>query len=321
MNGVVARHSARLAVASDHDGASRPVGVPFRGGGSGLVGVPFRGGGSGLVGVPFHGGGSGLVRVPFHGGACRRVAAPDRGGASLLVAALGLLFVAAGMAGAAVIDSAAAHRRVHIAADLGALAGAPLAPRGEAIACARAAQLVEANGARLSACATDGLTLLVRVDLDVEPWPDLRLTTHAEARAGPATAPASPDDAPAGPATAPAGPDDAPAGRPPLLPARPPLPPARTTHPPAGHRSCRPGHRSCRPGHRSRRPGRRTRRPGRRTRRPGHRSCRPGPTRRSPVPARRICRWRFRRIERTTCPTPHDPRVHHRNRSSGVGGG
>ncbi|MDP9798921.1 secretion/DNA translocation related TadE-like protein [Catenuloplanes nepalensis] len=91
------------------------------------------------------------------------------------------------------IGAEAAHRRVRIAADLGALAGAPLAPRGEPVACERAARVLAANGARMASCVADGLTLTVRAELDVEPWPGLRTVTYAEARAGPATAPAGPD--------------------------------------------------------------------------------------------------------------------------------
>ncbi|GAB7048905.1 hypothetical protein JCM9534A_40310 [Catenuloplanes indicus JCM 9534] len=124
----------------------------------------------------------------------RRAAAPDRGGASLLVAVVGLFLVCAGMAGAAIIGAEAAARRVRIAADLGVLAGAPLIPRGESMACERAARVITANGARTASCDAEGLTLIVRVELDAEPWPGLRATIHAEARAGPATAPAEPGD-------------------------------------------------------------------------------------------------------------------------------
>jgi secretion/DNA translocation related TadE-like protein len=122
--------------------------------------------------------------------------ASDRGGASLWVLAVGLLLVSAGMFGAAVIGAETAHRRAQSAADLGALAGAPLALRGASVACEQAARVVTANGARQVHCVAEGLTLTVRVELDVEPWPGLRATTRAAAHAGPATAPAGPDELP-----------------------------------------------------------------------------------------------------------------------------
>ncbi|MFI5839632.1 Rv3654c family TadE-like protein [Catenuloplanes sp. NPDC051500] len=125
---------------------------------------------------------------------------PDRGGASLWVLAVGLLLVSAGIFGAAVIGAETAHRRAQSAADLGALAGAPLVVRGEAVACEQAARVVTANGARQLLCAADGLNLAVRVELAVEPWPGLHATTVAVAHAGPATAPAGPDDLPDSPA-------------------------------------------------------------------------------------------------------------------------
>ncbi|GAB7040869.1 Rv3654c family TadE-like protein [Catenuloplanes sp. NPDC020197] len=178
-----------------------------------------------------------------HGLAPSGVVAPDRGAASLLVAAVGLFLVCAGVVGAAVIGAEAAVRRVRIAADLGALAGAPFVPRGESMACERATRVVAANGARTASCDAEGLILTIRAALDAEPWPGLHATIHAEARAGPATAPAEPDDLPAPPASV----TDTP--HPQLIPA------VGHRHPAVGHR--RPRRRSPAPRRRSPEPRRR----------------------------------------------------------------
>lgn len=109
----------------------------------------------------------------------------DRGAASLLALAIGLTLVAAGIAGAAVGAARVGRHEARTAADLGALAGAVRVIEGPAAACGRAAQLVEANGARLVQCWLDGLHLVVRVEVTVEPLPGLIRTATAVARAGP----------------------------------------------------------------------------------------------------------------------------------------
>ncbi|MFB6397263.1 Rv3654c family TadE-like protein [Polymorphospora lycopeni] len=116
-------------------------------------------------------------------------AAPsDRGSASLWVLAVGLLLVAAGIAGAAVGAARVAGRQAKVAADLGALAGAARTLDGAGPACARAAMIVEANGARLVSCTPDGLDLLVTADVVVHPMPGLARTARATTRAGPVRA-------------------------------------------------------------------------------------------------------------------------------------
>jgi secretion/DNA translocation related TadE-like protein len=109
----------------------------------------------------------------------------DRGAASILILALGLLMVAAGLAGSAVGAVRVGRHRAHNAADLGALAGAMHAVYGEADACARAARFVTANGARLTACTVTGLEVVVRVQIEVHPLPGLVRRAEAAARAGP----------------------------------------------------------------------------------------------------------------------------------------
>jgi secretion/DNA translocation related TadE-like protein len=109
----------------------------------------------------------------------------DRGAASILVLAVGLLMVAAGVAGAAIGTARVARHRAQNAADLGALAGAMHAVYGEADACARAARFVAANGGRMTGCAVDGLEITVHAEIDVRPLPGLTRHAGAVARAGP----------------------------------------------------------------------------------------------------------------------------------------
>jgi secretion/DNA translocation related TadE-like protein len=109
----------------------------------------------------------------------------DRGAASILVLALGLLMVAAGIAGAAIGNARVARHRAQNAADLGALAGAMRAVHGKADACARAGWFVAANGARMTECTVGGLEIVVRVRVEVRPLPGFIRQAEAEARAGP----------------------------------------------------------------------------------------------------------------------------------------
>jgi secretion/DNA translocation related TadE-like protein len=109
----------------------------------------------------------------------------DRGAASILLLAVGLFLVAAGLAGAAVGSARLGRQRAGTAADLGALAGAARAVYGEADACAQAARLVAANGGRLSGCTVAGLEIVVRAQVEVRPLPRLARRAEAVARAGP----------------------------------------------------------------------------------------------------------------------------------------
>lgn len=109
----------------------------------------------------------------------------ERGAASLLVLAIGLAFVFAGVVSAAVGAARIGRHRAHIAADLGAMAGGQQAVHGEATACATAAHYVVANGGRMTACDVDGLEIVVRVRLAVTPLPGMTRYAAAAARAGP----------------------------------------------------------------------------------------------------------------------------------------
>lgn len=114
----------------------------------------------------------------------------DRGAATILVLALGLVFVAAGIGGAAVCSAQVGRHTARNAADLGALAGATRAVYGTTEACARAARFVTANGARMTSCTVDGLEIVVRAEVMVEPLPGLERHAEATSRAGPVSAPA-----------------------------------------------------------------------------------------------------------------------------------
>lgn len=122
----------------------------------------------------------------------------DRGAASIFVLAIGLVLVAAGLAGAAVGAGRVGRHRAQVAADLGALAGAGQAIYGEPAACARAARFVAANGARLTSCTVSGLEITVRVELLVHPMRGLTRHATAAARAGPVYTPAGDSAATAG---------------------------------------------------------------------------------------------------------------------------
>jgi secretion/DNA translocation related TadE-like protein len=109
----------------------------------------------------------------------------DRGAASILVLAVGLVLVAAGMAGAAIGTARVGRHEARTAADLGALAGAAEAIYGESVACARAARFVAANGGQMTSCTVDGLDVVVGAAVPVHPMPGLVRQAVATARAGP----------------------------------------------------------------------------------------------------------------------------------------
>ncbi|MET3807058.1 secretion/DNA translocation related TadE-like protein [Nakamurella sp. UYEF19] len=94
----------------------------------------------------------------------------------ILVTGLGIRF------GGAIL----ARQQAENAADLGALAGAAVILSGQTAACARATQVVGANGGSLTACAADGFDLLVQVQVDASAWGG---DATAHARAGPVTTP------------------------------------------------------------------------------------------------------------------------------------
>ncbi|WP_092381209.1 Rv3654c family TadE-like protein [Micromonospora phaseoli] len=109
----------------------------------------------------------------------------DRGGATICLLAVGLLFVVAGLFGAGVGAARVARQQARVAADFGALAGTARALADEPAACARAAELVAANGAQLVWCRLDGLDVLVTAEVIVDPLPGMARTARATSRAGP----------------------------------------------------------------------------------------------------------------------------------------
>jgi secretion/DNA translocation related TadE-like protein len=113
----------------------------------------------------------------------------DRGAATVWLLAAGLVLVMMGVAAAAVGTATVARHRAQTAADLGALAGAIRAVEGAESACARAAEIVTANGGRLAACSLDGFDLTIAVEVPVSPVRGIARTAHASARAGPVRAP------------------------------------------------------------------------------------------------------------------------------------
>ncbi|WP_246595782.1 Rv3654c family TadE-like protein [Actinoplanes auranticolor] len=114
----------------------------------------------------------------------------DRGAASIFVLALGLVLVAAGIAGAAVGAARVGRHQARTAADLGALAGAARAVEGAEVACARAERFAVANGARMRSCRLDGLEIVIDVQIIVTPLPGLVRSASTAARAGPVSIPA-----------------------------------------------------------------------------------------------------------------------------------
>ncbi|WP_030440742.1 Rv3654c family TadE-like protein [Actinoplanes subtropicus] len=115
---------------------------------------------------------------------------PDQGAASVLLLGVGLVLVLAGLGGAAIGTARVARHQAQNAADLAALAGATDAVFGEPVACARAARFAAANGARLTSCTVDGLEIVVRAEVAVQPLPGVLRKAAASARAGPISAPA-----------------------------------------------------------------------------------------------------------------------------------
>jgi secretion/DNA translocation related TadE-like protein len=114
-----------------------------------------------------------------------RADARDRGAASILVLAMGLVFVAAGVAGAAVGGARVARHEARTAADLGALAGAARVIDGDGAACAAAERYVTANGARMTSCAVQGWEIVIHVEKSVTLLSHLPRRAQAAARAGP----------------------------------------------------------------------------------------------------------------------------------------
>jgi secretion/DNA translocation related TadE-like protein len=117
-----------------------------------------------------------------------RGASGDYGAASLWVLGFGLAVLVFAGAVAAAGSVLVARHRAQAAADLGALAGAVRAGDGADVACARARQIVETNGARFVECRLDGLDAVVGVEVDPAGVGRAIGPARAWARAGPARA-------------------------------------------------------------------------------------------------------------------------------------
>lgn len=112
----------------------------------------------------------------------------DRGSASVWALAVGLAMLTAGYAGMSLGVAHVAAHQARTAADLGALAGAPLVTYGAEAACARAREVVTANGAELVRCRVVGLDLTVTVRVSPPAGAGVAAPAVATARAGPVRA-------------------------------------------------------------------------------------------------------------------------------------
>jgi secretion/DNA translocation related TadE-like protein len=101
-----------------------------------------------------------------------------------VLGAVGVL-LAVGVAALVLAVVAVAGQRARLAADLAAIAGASRQRTTGAQACALAASVAHANGARLDRCLLEGPDVEVSVSVTVPVWPD---PARARSRAGPARA-------------------------------------------------------------------------------------------------------------------------------------
>jgi secretion/DNA translocation related TadE-like protein len=107
--------------------------------------------------------------------------------ATVVVGVLAFAALLTAVVGGAVADK----RRVEVAADLGALAGASAVQRGDD-GCGAAAAIVARNRSRLAGCSIEGLVVSVRTSRDTRRVLGLHLTVTSRARAGPADAGSAP---------------------------------------------------------------------------------------------------------------------------------
>jgi secretion/DNA translocation related TadE-like protein len=112
--------------------------------------------------------------------------ARERGSATIWVLALATVLATVGAAVVLVGAAVVARHRATAAADLAALAGAGRAVLGDPDACAAAARVAQANGARLKTCSVGaGAAVQVHVSLAVRLGPLGLTEAPARARAGP----------------------------------------------------------------------------------------------------------------------------------------
>ncbi|HEX4472624.1 MAG TPA: Rv3654c family TadE-like protein [Nocardioides sp.] len=108
----------------------------------------------------------------------------ERGSAVVLVVAMAGVLVLVGAALAVVAAMVVDHRTAQAAADLAALAGARGAGSG-GDACATAARVAAADGARLTGCVVAGRDVEVEVEVPGPRWLGQSADLGARSRAGP----------------------------------------------------------------------------------------------------------------------------------------
>ena len=95
----------------------------------------------------------------------RRACARDAGSGTVWTLTVGLLLLCGAVVVVMVLAVVIAHERVVAAADLAALAAAGRLDDAPGLACAEAAAVASANGARLRGCAVAGFAVTVTVEL------------------------------------------------------------------------------------------------------------------------------------------------------------
>lgn len=108
----------------------------------------------------------------------------ENGAATVVALAMLGVLVLVGAALGVVAAMVHAHRQAQSAADLAALAAASAVGRG-GDACAMAARVAHANGARLDVCEVTGREILVEVTVSGPRWLGQTEDLRAQARAGP----------------------------------------------------------------------------------------------------------------------------------------
>jgi secretion/DNA translocation related TadE-like protein len=108
----------------------------------------------------------------------------QRGSATLLVLAMAGVLLLVGCALGVVAALIRAHRVAQSAADLAALAGAQALQLGRD-GCGRAAEVAEANDARLTACSRQGSVVTLSVTVTGPHWLGQKADLTARSRAGP----------------------------------------------------------------------------------------------------------------------------------------
>jgi secretion/DNA translocation related TadE-like protein len=108
----------------------------------------------------------------------------ESGSATVYAMAAMALLAAVSLPVAAVANGFAVHRRAVLAADLAALGGAQASLEYQSVACAAAAKVAAANGARLQACTLSAKALSVEVAMatSLALLPEVSATSRAGVR-------------------------------------------------------------------------------------------------------------------------------------------